>query len=123
MAEGIRERLKKSSEIELTVKGRVSGKAIPRPVWFALSKDESSVFLVPVSGRKTQWYLNVKKEPRVTIQVGGVSFTAAAQELQAERVGEVLDAFRAKYGKADIKRYYPMVGTDDVAFEVRLPSS
>jgi hypothetical protein len=28
--------LKKDKEIELTVKGRKSGKPIPRPVWFAL---------------------------------------------------------------------------------------
>ncbi len=120
---GILDKLRKSEEVELSVKGRVSGKPIPRPVWFALSDDESYIYLVPVSGRKTQWYLNVKKEPRVTIEVGGSPFTADVRELPAEWVGEVLDAFRAKYGEADIKKYYPMVGKDDVAFEVRLPSA
>ncbi len=118
----ILEALKGSSEIELTVKGRASGRDIPRPVWFALSGDGRSLYLIPASGRKTQWYLNVKQEPKVTIRAGRESFTADAVELPQERFGEVVDAFRAKYGKRDIERYYPDIGKDDVAFEVRVPS-
>jgi len=113
--------LQGSDEIELTVKGRKSGKLIPRPVWFALSKDERSLFLVPVKGRKTQWYLNVKKDPTTTIRVRDASFRGEAVELPKDRFGDVLTAFVEKYGKANIDRYYPRRGVDEVAFEVRLP--
>lgn len=115
--------LKRESEIELAVKGRVSGRIIPRPVWFVLSKDEKALCLIPVDGRETQWYLNVKKEPIVKVRAGRASFTGKAAELPAERFREVLDAFRAKYGKEDIRRYYPRVGVDDVALEVSLTPS
>jgi hypothetical protein len=76
MAGGLLSALGTNDEVELTVKGRVTGKLIPRPVWFTLSKDGRSLYLVPVRGRKTQWYLNVEKEPNVTIRAGGSSFTS-----------------------------------------------
>jgi deazaflavin-dependent oxidoreductase (nitroreductase family) len=121
MAAQIVDSLRASDEIELTVKGRKSGALIPRPVWFALSKDERSLFLVPAQGRKTQWYLNVKKDPAITIRVQGATFKGEAVELPMGRFGDVLAAFVVKYGKADIGRYYPRRGADEAAFEVRLP--
>ncbi len=114
--------LKENSELELSVKGRISGRLLPRPVWFVLSKDTKSIYLVPLSGRKTQWYLNVKKEPRVSIRVGGISFKGEAVELPSRMFEEVIEGFVVKYGRADIEKYYPRKDIDEVAFEVRLPS-
>jgi len=121
MAARITDSLMASDEIELTVKGRKSGALIPRPVWFTLSKDGRSLFLVPGKGKKTQWYLNVKKDPTVKIQVRGISFAGEAVELSEVRFGDVLASFVEKYGKEDINRYYPKIGVDEVALEVRLP--
>jgi len=111
--------LKGKRELELSVKGRVTGKVIPRPVWFVLSKDEKSIFLIPVSGRKTQWYLNVKKEPEVTVRVGGRAFKGRIAELGPAKFKEALDGFKARYGERDMKDYYPNL---DVALEVPLPA-
>jgi hypothetical protein len=112
--------LKKETEIELSVTGRVSGKIIPRPVWFVLSKGDKSILLIPVQGRKTQWYLNVKKNPNVTVNVGDQSFKGSIAELGSGRLKEVLAAFTVKYGKEDIDSYYPK---KEVALEIPLPSS
>jgi hypothetical protein len=111
--------LKDNMEIELSVKGRVTGKVIPRPVWFALSKDAKSIFLIPVNGRKTQWYLNVKKEPEVTVRVGGRVFTGSIAEVGMAKFKEVVEAFTARYGGRDMKEYYPNL---EVALEVPLPT-
>ncbi|MDG6898485.1 MAG: nitroreductase family deazaflavin-dependent oxidoreductase [Nitrososphaerota archaeon] len=113
--------LEGTEELELTVRGRKSGKLLPRPVWFTVSGDGKSLYLMPVMGKKTQWYLNATKVPEVTIRVGGDSFTARAEELGAEMFEGVLARFVSKYGKKDMDRYYPRKGVDPVAFEVRLP--
>ena len=112
---GILDALKKNKELELSVKGRVSGRTIPRPVWFVLSKNEDSVIFIPVKGRKTQWYLNVKKEPEVTIKVGRHEFAGKMTELAPAQFGDVIDAFEARYG--DLRKWYPKL---EVALEVSL---
>lgn len=111
--------LKKETELELTVKGRVSGKVSSRPVWFVLSGDNRSIMLVPVRGSKTQWYLNVVKDPAIRIKVGGHSFAGTIREVSGERLTEVLGMFTAKYGREDMERYYER---KDVALEVPLSS-
>jgi len=114
----ILEVLKKSREVELSVKGRVSGRMIPRPVWFVISKDEKSVLFIPVNGRKTQWYLNVKKEPMVTVRAGNRAFTATMSEMEPDQFDEALRAFTARYGERAMKDYYPNL---EVALQVQLP--
>ncbi len=111
--------LKREKELELTVKGRVSGKVSSRPVWFVLSEDDGSIMLVPARGRRTQWYLNVAKDPAIRIEVGGHSFAGTIREIGRERLAEVLGRFTAKYGRDDMERYYER---KDVALEVPLPS-
>lgn len=122
MVGGLFGAVKQNNELELTVRGRKSGKLLPRPVWFVVSEDEKSLYLVPVQGKKTQWYLNVKKDPTVTIRVGGSTFKEKAEELSSARFEGVISKFVAKYGKGDMDRYYPRKGIDHVAFEVRLPN-
>ena len=112
--------LKKETEMELSVTGRVSGKIIPRPVWFVLSKDNKSIMLIPVNGKETQWYLNVKKNPNVTVKVGGQSFNGRIAEVGQGQFDEVLATFMAKYGKEDMDSYYPR---KEVALEIPLPAS
>jgi hypothetical protein len=115
---GVLDALKENKEIELTVKGRVTGKAVPRPVWFTLSKDEKTIFLIPMSGRKTQWYLNVKKEPAVTIRVGGRAFNGRLTEADPRRFKEAVDTFTSKFGEQAMEEYYEL----EVAFELPLSS-
>ena len=98
--------LKKDREIELTVKGRKTGKNLPRPVWFVLKGKE--VLLLPVTGTDSQWYKNILRNPQVKISSKGQSFNGKLQAVTEKRqVEEVIELFKGKYGASDIKRYYP----------------
>ena len=111
--------LKGATEIELSVKGRVSGKVSARPVWFVLGKDNRSIALIPVNGRNTQWYLNALKDPNVSVRVAGYSFPGRIREVNEERLTGVLEMFTAKYGKRNMEMYYP---SKEVAVELPLTS-
>ena len=107
--------LKGAEEVQLAVKGRKSGKDIPRPVWFVLRRNE--VLLLPVTGSRSQWYKNILKNPRVRISVAGQTYGGSLETVTEKReVSEVVELFRKKYGVGDVKRYYSRL---DVA--ARLP--
>jgi hypothetical protein len=55
------DRLSRYREIDITVTGRKSGRAISNPVWFVV--DGQKLYLLPVQGSDTQWYKNVLKNP------------------------------------------------------------
>ena len=98
--------LKKDREIELSVKGRKSGKKLPRPVWFVLKGRE--LLLLPVTGTDSQWYKNILRDPQVKIRSNKQSFNGKLHTItEKEQVEQVIASFRAKYGASDVKRYYP----------------
>jgi deazaflavin-dependent oxidoreductase (nitroreductase family) len=101
----LKDLLSRSREINITVTGRKSGRAISIPVWFVV--DEDKLYLLPVSGSDTQWYKNVLANPTIRIEARG-----AEAEFQAvlitdgKQVSAVVQKFRAKYGAGDVKKYY-----------------
>jgi hypothetical protein len=68
------QKLDRKSEITLSVKGRKSGKYIPRPVWFAY--EDSILYLMPNCGSDTNWYKNFLANQTLKIFVSD-------QEIQA----------------------------------------
>ncbi|MEV0713649.1 nitroreductase/quinone reductase family protein [Asanoa sp. NPDC050611] len=100
-----------ATEIEITTIGRRTGEGHSHPVWFI--REGKSTFLLPVGGRGSQWFRNLRNNP--TIKLGATSAKAKLITDQA-KVGQVMDEFSSKYGAADVQRYYPGV---DVAVEVR----
>src|SRR5712692_6147604 len=107
--------LEGEKELQLTVKGRRSGKDIPRPVWFVVRENE--VLFLPVRGSQSQWYKNVVKNPQVKIGVAGQTYGGRVETITGKgAVPEVVERFRKKYGAEDIKKYYSRL---DVA--ARLP--
>lgn len=97
--------LSRSREINITVTGRKSGRAISIPVWFVL--DEDRLYLLPVGGSDTQWYKNVLKNPTIRIDAGGAKAELNAVPIaDAKQVSSVVAKFRAKYGAGDVKKYY-----------------
>jgi deazaflavin-dependent oxidoreductase (nitroreductase family) len=101
----LRNRLARFREINVTVTGRKSGRAITNPVWFVLDDDE--LYLLPVYGSDTQWYKNVRKKPLLRIDARGAEAEVkVALITDAKQVTSVVEKFRAKYGAGDVKKYY-----------------
>jgi deazaflavin-dependent oxidoreductase (nitroreductase family) len=112
----LRDRLERYREIRLSVIGRKSGRWISRPVWFVAEGDK--LYLLPVQGSDTQWYKNVLRNPRIRISARGAEAEFKATMVKDPKVvAAIVDKFREKYGKADIKRYYSKF---DVAVVVNL---
>ena len=112
----LRDRLERYREIRLSVIGRKSGRWISRPVWFVVEGDK--LYLLPVQGSDTQWFQNLLRNPRIRISARGAEAEFKATIVKDPKVvAAIVDKFREKYGKADIKRYYSKF---DVAVLVNL---
>jgi deazaflavin-dependent oxidoreductase (nitroreductase family) len=110
----LKKALASTPEIEIAVTGRKSGRKISRPVWFVYEGDR--LYLLPVKGSESQWYKNIIQTPTMTVVAGGAKFTAEAKRItDAAKVKEVAEKFRAKYGAADVKKYYSKF---DVSVEI-----
>jgi deazaflavin-dependent oxidoreductase (nitroreductase family) len=107
--------LQNASEIEITVTGRTSGRSLTYPIWFAVDGDK--LYLIPVKGSDTEWYKNLRKTPTIRLTARRKTLTASPRFLtDQEQLDQVLEKFRAKYGR-NVKSYYPKY---DVAVEVPL---
>jgi deazaflavin-dependent oxidoreductase (nitroreductase family) len=110
--------LNSASEIEITTIGRTSGREISNPVWFVEQGDK--LYLLPVDGSESQWYENLLKNPAIRLAADEAQYNAKATPVtDPARVGEVVAAFRGKYGAGDVEKYYPK---PDVAVEAPLRS-
>jgi hypothetical protein len=110
----LHQRLNIAHEITLSVKGRNSGRDIPRPVWFVHEGD--IVYLLPVQGSDTNWYKNLLVDPALKISVNGVERPAEGKVItDSNRVDDIVGKFKSKYGQRDVKKYYTKF---DVAVEV-----
>ena len=109
--------LSRSREINITVTGRKSGRAITIPVWFVLEGNE--LYLLPVEGSDTQWYKNALQNPSIRIEAGGAKAEFNGVSItDAKQVSSVVAKFRAKYGASDVKKYYSKF---DAAVVVQMP--
>ncbi len=112
----IHQKLNRVYEITLSVKGRKSGKDIPRLVWFAYEGD--ILYLLPVQGSDTNWYKNFLADPMLKIYVNGAEILARGKPItDGNGVDEIIKKFKSKYGEGDVKKYYTKF---DVAVEVPL---
>ena len=117
MAESEFKRLLSSAkEIEITVIGRKSGQKISTPVWFVY--EDNTLYLLAVNGSNTNWYKNILKEPTIEISVDKEKVTTKAKPIMdTDKIGEVAEKFRSKYGAANIEKYYSRL---DAAAELSL---
>ena len=110
----LHQRLNRADEITLSVKGRNSGRDIPRPVWFVHEGD--IVYLLPVQGSDTNWYKNLLVDPALKISINSVVRPAEGKvTTDSNRVDDIVAKFKSKYGQGDVKKYYTKF---DVAVEV-----
>ena len=104
-----------TSELEITVTGRTSGRTYSYPIWFALDGDK--LYLIPVKGSDTGWYKSLRKTPTLRLAARGKTLTAGARLITDKaQLDNILEKFRDKYGR-NVKSYYPRY---DVAVEVPL---
>ncbi len=112
----LEKRLARTRQIKISVTGRKSGATITLPVWFVLEADK--LYLLPVYGSETQWFKNLKKNRLLGISTGGWQANFKPTLVRDPRsVKAVVETFRAKYGAADVKKYYRKF---DVAVRVGL---
>ena len=115
--DALRDRLSRYREINITVTGRKSGRAISIPVWFVLEDDR--LYLLPVQGSDTQWYKNVLNNPMIRIDARGAQAEVKVILVtDATQVSSVVEKFRDKYGTNDVKKYY---ANFDVAVLAHMP--
>jgi deazaflavin-dependent oxidoreductase (nitroreductase family) len=115
--DSLKERLTRYRQITISVIGRKSGRLISVPVWFVL-EGAGKLYLLPVQGSDTQWYKNVLHNSKIRISARGEEAEFRAKPLtDAKVVKSVIEAFRAKYGADDVKKYYSKF---DVAVRIGL---
>jgi hypothetical protein len=103
--DAVRDHLRRSREINISVTGRKSGRTISIPVWFVLEGDK--VYLLPVQGSGTQWYKNTLSNPTIRIKERGAEAEVQATHITgAAGVSSVVKKFRDKYGAGNVKKYY-----------------
>ena len=108
--------LKNTKEINITVTGRKSLRAISIPVWFTLEGDK--LYLLPARGSNTQWYKNLSHNPAIRLTARGNQFsTNAIQITEPTQVQTIIDEFRKRYGAGQVNSLYSGF---DVAVEVQL---
>jgi hypothetical protein len=101
----IHQKLDRASQITFSVKGRNSGKDIPRPVWFAY--EGNTRYLLPVQGSDTKSYKNMLAGSILNISVNNVKVHATGKPItDSNDVNEVVNKFKSKYGEGDVKKYY-----------------
>lgn len=102
--DALKDRLSRYRQINITVTGRKSGRAITIPVWFVFDEE---LYLLPVQGSDTQWYKNVLNNRLIRVEARGIQAEFQIVPItDAKRVSSVIDKFRGKYGAADVKKYY-----------------
>ena len=115
-AEDLKKRLTRARQIKISVIGRKSGATITLPVWFVL--EAGKLYLLPVFGSETQWFKNLKKNRSLAISTGSSEANLKPTLVHdPDAVKAVVEKFRAKYGAADVKKYYTKF---DVAVRVGL---
>jgi hypothetical protein len=110
----LHQRLNRVYELTLSVKGRKSGRDIPRPIWFV--HECNTLYLIPVQGSDTNWYKNVLVDPTLKISVNGIETSVRGKLITGSNmVDYIVGKFKSKYGEGEVKKYYTKF---DVAVEV-----
>jgi Uncharacterized protein conserved in bacteria (DUF2255) len=95
---------------------RKGGEKRTIPIWFTVH--EGRLELLPMHGMKTKWFLDVEATGTFVIRAGEAVMAADPRMVRdKDSIDRIKERFGAKYGEADVKKYYP---ASDVALEVPL---
>jgi len=74
----------------LTTTGRRSGRPRSTPLEYVHNPHDDSYRVSPGWGGNTDWYKNIRHDPRVTVQVGRRKFAALAEPVPAEEAAKFM---------------------------------
>ena len=110
------EEVKDKWTIRLVTIGRRSGLRRPVTVWFVYL--EGRLFVR--TSKKTNWYKNVKANPHVEVEAGELRFRAEAEQVIDQAIIKRLqEAYRRKYGLADVLSNFIMIRRKPIFFELK----
>ena len=82
----------------LTTKGRRSGLPRQIEIWFVLSGDGATVYMMAGEGERSNWLRNLRDEPEVSVRIGEVTLSGRAEVLGAGEEDETArDGLVRKY--------------------------
>lgn len=98
------EALNEVEEIVVVTRGRRSGRPHETTVWCA--HEDGVVWLR--TDHDSDWYLNLRCDPRCRIRVGMTEVAAVSEPIpdEAEALRHVVELFRAKYGAEWVSDWY-----------------
>jgi deazaflavin-dependent oxidoreductase (nitroreductase family) len=109
--------LDRASLVQLTVRGRKSGKPRAVKIWFAIDNDK--VYVTSGRGLGAQWIKNLQTNPDVTLQIGATILTGRALWREGPSVRtEIFPLFFRKYLRARIFRRLLGWYKQEFAFEI-----
>ncbi len=96
--------LREAEEIVLVTRGRKTGRPHETTTWFAL--EDGAIWLR--TDHDSDWYRNLRKDPRVRIRLGTRELAARSEPIadEATALRHVVDLFRAKYGAEWVSDWY-----------------
>jgi deazaflavin-dependent oxidoreductase (nitroreductase family) len=114
------EKVASQSEVQITTIGRKSGQPHAKPIWFVY--DQGHFYIQSGKEGKSDWYLNLKKNPQLTLKIDTISFTGKAKFIDDPKETERIHGlFSSKYIRA---RVAGMIGSSvgrGKAVEIELP--
>src|SRR3989449_5576192 len=93
--------LEETPYLNLTTKGRRTSLSRSVELWFAF--EDGKLFFLAHEG--SDWWKNVKKTPRVEVEVGEILFEGNGS-LAMQKLEHVFKLFRLKYGDYQVNRWY-----------------
>ncbi len=95
------EEVAQESTLEITTFGRRTGRRHTRPVWFVL--EQGKIYLQAGRGGKTDWYLNLQKNPQIELKIHGWVVRGRAHPVEDQaQVEHIHNLFREKYRLARV---------------------
>jgi len=114
--------LNRESLIQLTVKGRKTGKPQTVKIWFAVGNGK--VYVTSGRGLGAQWIKNLQKNPDVALQIGSTSLKGTALWREGPSVrAEIFPLFFRKYLLARIFSWILGWYKQEFAFEITVDES
>ena len=81
----------------LTTTGRVSGRPHEIEIWFGVSPDRRSIYLLSGGGERADWVRNIDRNGAVTFRILGETYAGSARRASADEAQAVRESLAAKY--------------------------